>query len=323
MRSRLQLSAIVAAVSVIVSFGQVGSAARPSFTQLVVFGTSLSDPGNALALSGVTSHPPYDGLDGFLVPGAPYARGGGHFSNGATWVEQFARPLGLARSAGPAFRSEDPYATNYAVGAARAREEGLNVNLESQVSAYLAASGGQASPDALYIIEIGGNDVRDALVVYALGGDGSIVIGDALASTQAAVTSLYTAGARRFLVWNVPNVGLTPAVRSLDAIFPGASASAGALAAGYNANLQALLTALGALPGIDIVTFDAFQTLNDIAGNPGFYGLTNIEDACVTPGLPPYSCAFADEYLFWDGVHPTKVVHAILADRAAALVAYP
>lgn len=324
MRSWLRWSAVVVGICTAALLAQVGAAARPSVSAFVVFGTSLSDSGNAFALQGTTSRPPYDTLDGFLVPGSPYARGGHHFSNGPTWIEQLAGPLGLDRSVAPAFNSESPFGSNYAVGAARAWQNGTTFNLGAQVTAYLADTGGSASPDALHVIEIGGNDVRDALVVYAMGGDGSVVLGQALAATQAAVTNLYAAGARRFLIWNVPNVGLTPAVRSLDAIFPGASASAAALAMGYNANLQGLLTGLGAaLPGVDIDLFDAFQTLTDITGSPGFYGLSNVADACVTPGLPPYDCQIPDEYLFWDGVHPTKVVHAILAERVAAVVFQP
>ena len=47
-------------------------AAQAPFSSIVVFGTSLSDPGNAFALWGGTNTPP---ADPFLVPSAPYARG--------------------------------------------------------------------------------------------------------------------------------------------------------------------------------------------------------------------------------------------------------
>ena len=61
-------------------------------------GDSLSDPGNAFALTGEQSVPPYDTLDPFLVPSAPYARGGHHLSNGATWVEQLGKTLKVNKS---------------------------------------------------------------------------------------------------------------------------------------------------------------------------------------------------------------------------------
>src|SRR6266567_4301333 len=73
-----------------------------------------------LRVDGTSDPPPYDTLDLFLVPRAPYARGGHHFSNGATWVEQFASPLGLTENVRPAFQGSSVKATNYAVGGARA-----------------------------------------------------------------------------------------------------------------------------------------------------------------------------------------------------------
>src|SRR5688500_13441901 len=87
-----------------------------TFDRLVVFGTSLSDPGNAFALRGGTSVPTDFDVDPLLVPERPYSRGGHHFSNGPTWVEQLAQTLGIGASAQPAMRSNNGRATNYAVG---------------------------------------------------------------------------------------------------------------------------------------------------------------------------------------------------------------
>lgn len=92
-------SAAVLAVTVVAA----PLAARAPFTSIVVFGTSLSDSGNAFALRGETNTPPDCALDPFLVPSVPYAAGGHHFSNGATWIEQLARSTGLAGSARPAY----------------------------------------------------------------------------------------------------------------------------------------------------------------------------------------------------------------------------
>src|SRR5262245_37149922 len=102
------------------------AAAQVTFQRIVVFGTSLSDPGNAFALLGQANTPPYDTLDPFLIPSAPYARGGHHFSNGATWIEQLARPLGFAGDVRSAFQGSGVRSSNYAVGGARARDEGIN-----------------------------------------------------------------------------------------------------------------------------------------------------------------------------------------------------
>ena len=95
-----------------------------------------------------TNTPPDYDLSPLLVPNAPYMRGGHHFSNGATWVEQFARSLGLAGTVRPAYGSDSPIATNYAVGAARGCEApgDENVNLADQVAAFLTDSSGVVRP---------------------------------------------------------------------------------------------------------------------------------------------------------------------------------
>ena len=116
--------------------------AQSRFSGIVVFGTSLSDPGNAFALVGDSSTPPDFMLNPFLIPSAPYARGGHHFSNGATWIEKFARSVGLGDSVRPALT--DPSATNYAVGGARAYNDGVNFNLTRQVDMFLEHSGNVA-----------------------------------------------------------------------------------------------------------------------------------------------------------------------------------
>ena len=119
---RLRTRAFCLAVTaLVVAPAAVPSAAPSPYAGIVVFGTSLSDSGNAFALRGGTNTPPDYDLDPLLVPTAPYARGGHHFSDGATWIEQLARSFGLAVSARPAFSSQSGGATNYAVAGARPR----------------------------------------------------------------------------------------------------------------------------------------------------------------------------------------------------------
>src|SRR6185503_16977606 len=150
---RVRKTAVFGALAVLAfATATIRTAAQGPFSSIVAFGTSLSDSGNAFALRGGTHTPPDYLLDPLLVPSAPYARGGLHFSNGATWIEQFARSVGLAGSVRPAFAGADSQATNYAVGAARAREDGINLNLPSQVDAFLEQTQGVAPAGALYVI---------------------------------------------------------------------------------------------------------------------------------------------------------------------------
>jgi outer membrane lipase/esterase len=283
----------------------------------VVFGTSLSDPGNFFALNGGSAEPPDFHLDALLVPSVPYARGGHHFSDGATWSERLARDLGAGGSAQPGFKPSGT-GTNYAVGAARAYEDGVNVNLPAQVAAFLTHTGGAAPSDALYVIEMGGNDVRDALAAFPAGS--GAIIQAANISIANNIQALYAAGARDFMVWRTPDVGLTPALRRLDRITPGAAQLATGLSRAFNGALDNVVAQLSVLPGIRIVRLDAFRLLTDIVSDPGAFDLDNVTATCVTPDVAPFTCDDPDEFLFWDGIHPTKAGHAILAAAAAMVL---
>jgi phospholipase/lecithinase/hemolysin len=298
------------------------AAAQTTFGRIVVFGTSLSDSGNAFALRGTQHTPPYDKLDPvFLTPGAfPYAKGGHHFSNGATWVEQFSRPLGLAGDTRAAFQSSSAKAGNYAVGGARAREGTEDVSLSAEVNTFLQAVNGGAPSDGLYVIEMGSNDVRDAFASYASGGNGDVILEQALTAIGNNIGTLYAAGARRFLVWNVPDIGLTPALRTLDKMIPGAAALGTLVTSGFNSNLNLLLASLAPLPGIEIAKLDVFKVLHEIVAEPTAFGLSVADSACVMPNTPPFECKKPDDYLFWDGIHPTKAVHSIVAQDVAIML---
>ena len=60
--------------------------------------------------------------------------------------------------------------------------------------------------------------------------------------------------------------------------------------------------------------------LNDLVANPAAFGLTDVTSPCITPYVPPFTCGTPDEFLFWDGIHPTKAVHDIIAQEAATVL---
>lgn len=307
---------------------------------IVVFGDSLSDPGNVFALTGgqFVAPPDYgmDDVDGLgipevisLIPEAPYATG--RFSNSRrTWIEFLAGAVGLdayvrAAVPGALFDLKDGKAANYAVGGATAADVGASqFPLGVQVGLFLGDIRGRARPNVLYVIEIGGNDIRAALVAALQSGNpaaGVAVVESAALSVKQSIEALHGAGARKFLVWNAPDVGSTPALQRLNTLaVPGIAGLATFLSVAYNAALSARLQELEGLKHIDIVRFDVFEKLHAIRDDPGRFGLADATTACIQPDVPPFfpsppphRCAQPDRHFFWDGIHPTRAGHRIIA----------
>jgi len=298
---------------------------------IVVFGDSLSDPGNVFALNGgVTVGPPDYGMAGLdlitLIPGAPYESR--RFSNSRrTWIELLADAVGLDAYTKPAvsgamFGTDDGRAANYAFGGATAADIGVSsLPLGAQVGLFLGDIRGRARPNALYVIEIGGNDIRAALAAVLLHPTmdpmaGVPILQAAALSVKQNIEALHGAGARKFLVWNAPDVGRTPAMQRLNAVpgFLGVADLATFLSVAYNTALSARLQELEGLKHIDIVPFNVFEKLHAIQEDPGRFGLADAATACIEPFVGPlFRCAQPDRHFFWDGIHPTRAGHRIIA----------
>jgi phospholipase/lecithinase/hemolysin len=294
---------------------RLAEAADPS--RLIVFGDSLSDPGNAFVMTLDVSFPPFE-----LIPGAPYARGGLHFSNGPTWAEQLGRRLHPGLSSGPALLAPKVF-SNYAVGASRARMEGTTF-LATQVGWFLRDAGGVAPADALYVVYLGNNDIRDALAALVTdpsGATSGTILTAAVTALRDNLLTLYGAGARRFLIPNAPNLALLPAVRLQG---PQAQAAAQWLSTNFNFGLTQLLNGLEASVPVKITRLDVFSLLSEVVAQPGSFGFADVEHSCITPGtLRGAYCVSPDSYLFWDGIHPTRAGHALLAQRAYVALQQP
>lgn len=300
-------------ITLLLSLAATGwSGSRHDDRQFVVFGDSLSDPGNFFALTGLVSHAPYD-----LVPSAPYAIGSMHFSNGKTWVEQLAHELHT--SAGPAYRS--PRFSNYAIGGARARPTGY-VDLSTQVASWLGnPHRDHDEDDTLYIVVIGGNDVRDAIETLAADPTGASsfqILTAAVTGVSDNLQALIAGGARDFLIATSPDLALVPAIRYAG---PQAQAAAHFLSVQYNLALQNLLGQLQAALPIQVTTLDMYTRLHEIVAAPAAFELRNVDASCITPGVIAQAvCEKPDEYFFWDGIHPTRKGHTLIADYAKSLL---
>lgn len=304
------------AVLALVLLAQATPSAAGTPHRFVVFGDSLSDPGNAFILLRDLEVPPFDSL----IPDAPYARGAFHFSNGPTWVEQLALREHALPSAGPALLLP-MILSNYAVGGARARQEGP-FDLTAQVGLFLGDFDRHGPPaEALYIVFAGGNDLRDALEALAVdptGDSSGAIVAGALSAIRDNVFALHAAGARRFLVANAPDLSLVPFVRLLG---PQAQGAARFFSAQFNAGLEAILQGLESNLGVGIVRLDVFGILNEVVAVPAAAGLADVTQPCIALNTTRNAfCKNPGQFLFWDGIHPTRAGHRILAERAAAVL---
>ena len=330
-----------------------------TYGSIVAFGDSLTDTGNKFVATGLANTPPYDLLDAFRVPDGPYTRGGLHHSNGATWIEQLSRPLGLVESVRPALRTPGA-ASNYAYGGARARagspepelvapgclEPNSNMHFPEQVSTFLADANYSAPADALYVVFIGSNDVVDAVRALPCDPTGLTsvqqIVGGALTSLQDNIINLYLAGARNFLVINSPDLGLTPAFNpplnipeaagygscfSLLFNYGTLAGSPVPPACGFPPGIPGLVDVVAGLqsspmlPGIEITGMDVYSRFVQLVTAPLDGEPQNGTDTCVMPNEPPYACKDPDNHVFWDGVHPTRVTHGIIRAAVEAALA--
>lgn len=269
-----------------------GAAARAEFTELVVFGDSMSDVGNDLAVLG--------------APVAPYDNG--RFSNGPVWVEQFAAGLGI-----PVATASENGGTNYAYGGAQ-NGEGPNSysplirNVAEQIDDYIA-DGGTPAASQLFVMFSGHND-------YLLGGETDAT--GPVAEMVASITELAGLGATNFLVSTLMPMGQLP----LN-VGTGAEAVADAYSAQFNSLLLAELPTLRTMLGVTIYELDTGAVIQDMIDNPGAYGFTNVTQGAYNGDYLGSGTVVSnpEDYLFWDTVHPSTLAHGQVA--AAALLAVP
>ncbi|KAA2284278.1 autotransporter domain-containing protein [Arenimonas fontis] len=286
------------------SLGFAGAAHAQSFSGFYAFGDSLTDSGNVGDVNG-------------LPPGSSFTT-----NPDPVMVEIVANAFGLQ-----AVNSLQG-GSNFAWGGACVNAAGpcLNPvpNIPTQISQYLTATGGSADPNALYSIWGGANDIFATLVLDP---------GNAQANTVAAATAyvqqiarLQAAGANYIIVYNLPNLGVTPQFAST----PNAG-SVSQITVVYNSALNTGLAQLGD----GIIAVDTFGLITEVMADPGLYGLSNVTGTACSPpnsvacgpqgsGLPAeYAPGTNETWLFADGVHPTGIAHRMLANVILSTIAAP
>jgi outer membrane lipase/esterase len=265
-------------------------------TQIVSFGDSLSDPGNADIGSGGV----FPG-SGYATRTVPVYGSVGYYTNpqfaggpSGLWVDQLAAKLGVPD---PLPFLSAPFSsggTNYAVGSALTGTTNPQ-DMGDQLGAFITANGAVAPSTALYTFWGGANDI--------LAAQSPITAADNIEAEIAAVAS---AGGKNFLWLDLPNLGDLPEL----AADPAAQAAATLATDAFNAEWATDVATLDGF-GINVIGVDVGGLFTDIVNNPSNYGLNNVTTACaITSGCNPNTA------LFWDGEHPTTEGHALVADLA-------
>lgn len=294
--------------------GLSGTATAAPFSELIDFGDSLSDVGNA-----------YVGTFGY-EPQPPYA--GGRFSNGPIWVEDLAGLLGLPApkpALANVFSNSD-----FAIGGAQTGSTALHPvapnDLPTQLGLFNFAHPFGAPSNALYTIWFGANDVLFSDIPAGvqptpLGTPPPAVVIQAVENELGLVGSLARRGATNFLVLGMPDLGVTPMIRAEGAAV---MAQASGLAQNYNQLLASGLTGLAGSTQLSIRFLDTFGLLDSAVNDPARYGFADVTSACWNGNLTGQGteCTSPDNHLFWDGLHPSARGHYLLAEAACQVEGY-
>ena len=309
-------------------------AARAELLQIsdmFVFGDSLSDGGN----SGLRSQE-FTGNPSIVFPPPPYA--GGRYTNGPTAVERLWNLYNTDGGLLPSLAG----GTNFAIGGSTTGLESFNEITDSvpdelhpayaersaawqleQFQAH-AASNSFDPATSLFVVWLFPNDVFYANSTGMLPGvvpgssGGNDVVTNGIVNILTTIHILAAAGAQHFLVPNMVNLADTPA-------FAGGPL-AGALSQLtilFNTNLATELATLDAILAAEITLFDNDAFFQRVLADPAAFGFTNTTEPCVNLAANTV-CANPDEYLFWDGVHPTARAYEIVArEMRRALITEP
>lgn len=259
------------------------------YSQIYVFGDSLSDTGNL-----------YNGLNQQFPPSPPYFDG--RFSNGLLWIENLASDLDLTLN----------QSNNFAFAAAGTGISSEFVNANPPLTLTVPGLLGQVNNYVEPLINAGQNTDSSALYVLWAGAldylFGNLTPSEAVSNISQAVTSLTSIGAKNLLIGNLPNLGILPSTINTP--------NSSLLTAVTNAHNQVLEIAINNLEltvgnDVDLTILDIDSLFNNLVTNSSQFGLTNVTQGCLLVG-----CSNPDEYLFWDTIHPTAKTHSIISEFA-------
>uniref|UniRef100_A0ACD5ZEG4 Uncharacterized protein n=1 Tax=Avena sativa TaxID=4498 RepID=A0ACD5ZEG4_AVESA len=338
------LMELVVAVLIMCGCGLVvtPAAAGSLVPALYVFGDSTMDVGNNGPLP-----LPY-GID-FPHHSTPTGRA----SNGYNVADSISRLLGFDMSP-PAYLSLTPQTSreilrglggvNYACrGSGILDETGNKSNslltmtqqveffaaTKSNMTEEYAGSKGSVAIDtllsqSLFLISTGGNDMVEFILKP---GQVSIFYAQLLSSYTKHVQTLYSLGARRFGILDVPPIGCVPAIRAMSPTGE-CVGLANALAKGFNYLLGVRMARLAADPEWSEMTYSigsSYNLVTNFTADPEAAGFRDVATACCGDGrfgverwcqANSTVCENRNDHLYWDGLHSSQAT----ADKGAAII---
>ncbi len=297
---------------------QITNAQTPLFSKVVVFGDSLSDVGN---IRNRTFNKSLGTVD---YPSNTFNYANGRFTNDRTgtdpqsrlyngvWHEELATQFLKITPATASLNGGLDFAFGGATTNDGTHEESVGgpvtitvTDMGNQVGEYLSRN--IADPNALYAVWGGGNDLFND--------DSQANVAGTVSRVQGLVTRLTNAGARYFIVPNVPPLGAVPKYAS--DVTTGNLKNVASLE--YKRELKIALEATVQSfknQGINITLYplDVWLNFVKMAATPSRYGLVNVTDSAQGQ-----SSVNPDQFVFWDDIHPTTAVHYRLAQEASRL----
>lgn len=279
------------------------------YQNIVAFGDSLSDHNGLEFYIGL-----YDPINN--PNGAPAV-----WSNGNVWVEYLAdkwqadldnNAIGGAMTKGHENESVQAMSDNGTFP---------QLGLVGQTKLYLAKVSEIDQENTLFTIWIGANDLMELGRGEYFTQDPGEMIAFAMKDISDSVVDLYAQGAKYFLILNLPDISKSPAYnrRSAEEI-----AAVTGLVHAYNGALTSTIEALKVnLDGISIDSFDMFLYLTEIIDAGTFLNAIDTYMEMDAGGNRTGAVnGPADDYLFWDSVHPMTRAHELIADKISETL-YP
>ena len=281
------------------------ASAQENYSNFIAFGDSLSDTGN------LASTIPFN---------FPFPFFDNRISDDKVAIDHLAESLNYDA------RASEVGGFNFSVAGGNILGGDLE-DLASQVDSYLARVNQIADPQALFFIMVGGNDLRDLRSELSESSAGARI--DLIVSKFISeISRLEQAGATRFMIANVANIGRIPETLEREINEPGIGLRATGYVEEFNLDLAFSLNQLQQSTGIELVEYDLYAEFESILDAPQNFNFTNSTQACFDIGEVEDAgdvfglfdafhpdCELGtrfDRFVFFDKLHPTGATNFLI-----------